>query len=242
METLAGPRPQDDEKAKNNWGNLAEPQDPWGNEQAHASEQYQIPEPAPAGKENWQNLPEAQDPWSATAHTEHSNALPPLDIMTPDEEAERLQQIEENYSRSATEPSQSQEQTVEYTPRHLRLNEEKFVPNPVTQIRHREAEGFKTTTKLADTLQDSNPELKEGIDAYLDNTPLPTGPDRPPIDSAAFTKLDVAAVREKLAAYETQKQAEEAANRPEQSADTKDYQGRHRKLGRIASWFARLRG
>lgn len=199
METAPAPRPKEYNPNDRSNADLP-PQDPWaGSEAHHAPEQYQIP-------------------------TDGSEDLKPLPGISPQQEAAKFDQLAQTFVRTeliepkngSRQPTQdtSQQDTEPYTPRHLRLNDDTpFVPNPISDLERRNAESFKATAKLAESLQATNPELKQGIDNYLNNVPL-ENPD---------------------------KNATEQTPQPEQTTPPETYAGRHRKLGRIARWFAKLR-
>lgn len=252
METLQPNREHHSGPEHQDKANLP-PVDPWA-DNAHASEHYQIPQEhdetltyRPSAK--WSNLKEPQDPWAGAdknASSETARAsnvvspentpLPPLASMSPQEEAAKLREIEDKFNENTT-PGDTQDKKEEYTPRHLRLNEEPFVSNPASEAERRNETNFKATVNLATSLQKSNPELMDGVNKYLDNTPLPTT--KPPAaDPNAFTKGEATALRDQLAAEESTPQAPQ----PEQTAQPESYKGRHRRLGRVASWFARFRG
>lgn len=227
METAPAPRPKEfnpDDISNEQ----VTPQDPWAETAtpAHASEHFQIP-------------------------ADHSGNLPPLPGISPEEEAARFEDIAHTLKGTEvitqvhgldaqdapTDQSSRSEQTEVYTPRHLRLNDEPFVANPVSDRERRNQENFKATVGLAKSLEASNPELMEGVKNYLDNTPLPPTPEQSAGDSQAFTKADATELQSRLASTP----AEQNTPQPEQTAAPENYQGKRRKLGRIASWFAKLR-
>jgi hypothetical protein len=241
MDTLHAPRPQE---AHDNTRNMT-PQDPWTEKPAPdslADTTILSAHPTPEqDAQNWGNLSEAKDPWEntdpgvKTSATAHDSNLPPLENIPPQQESERFTEIQQNFAESATEP-------------HYPTPEEPTQIDPVrAQAEHNESlrrneANFQKTVTLAETLKESRPELMQGVNDYLQNTPLPTTEKPPVVDPNSFTQVNANALRERLAADEIVQQPQQPEAQPE-SGRPENYEGRHRKdgnrriLGRLASFL-----